>query len=219
MIPPTYLVVAESPPESVCIRANLGAARCHAGRQALPGAVGFGARVDFCRRPVHNPLMPQRRTCPPATYLTRMDYARAKGWVVRTPQQADGRQPGKFFADEKHGGSRRAKAAAAAWRDVTFKNLIGAAPNGRYVHRRPSAKGKGRRVGVLLVTASVQYQGVTGRVSVYRKVYWVARWCAAPLTVRSKYFSIKRYGYHEARRLAIVYRAKMEKRVLGLSGE
>ncbi|MFA6956387.1 MAG: hypothetical protein WC538_10985 [Thermoanaerobaculia bacterium] len=48
--------------------------------------------------------------------ITRMDYERATGWLVRVYR--GGTTHSKFFADSLHGGKRRAKQAAVEYRDM-----------------------------------------------------------------------------------------------------
>jgi len=151
-----------------------------------------------------------------ATYITRMDYPRVHGWVVRLPARSDGSQPGELFSDGIYGGKQKSQSAALAWRDKTFTAMRGAPPNGRYVHRRQKRGAKSGRVGVVLVRKRSTSRGIDRRIYVYERLSWVAKWSESLGEVRSKYFSVRAWGYSEARRLAIAHRAKMEKRVLGL---
>ena len=152
-----------------------------------------------------------------ATYITRMDYPRVHGWVVRLPARSDGSQPGKLFSDGIYGGKQKSKSAALAWRDKTFTAMRGAPPNGRYIHRNPKpSTSSGGIVGVLHFKKKSTYRGKNRRLHVYERDNWVAAWCERRGKQRRRWFSVRRYGYHEARRLAIAHRAKMEKRVLGL---
>ncbi len=64
-------------------------------------------------------------------YITRMDYARAKGWWVRV-SVGNGRLVTRLFSDSEFGSSEGARAAAGHWRDaVAVHHGLGAKPAGR----------------------------------------------------------------------------------------
>lgn len=59
----------------------------------------------------------------PRRFISRMDYARATGWMVRLSDPAHKSRiaVSKLFSDSKHGGKRKAFLAAQRWRDQQLK--------------------------------------------------------------------------------------------------
>lgn len=134
----------------------------------------------------------------PDRYLTRMAYARTSGWWVRF---FAGRQclASKLFSDIKCGGSRKALALARQWRDENESRFVAVRPGRPAFHRndrRNNTKNVGVTLGILpLRTGSARYE-------------WRAKW-SADGKKRSRSFSVNKYGYEAAYRLAVEHRCEM----------
>ena len=73
-------------------------------------------------------------------YVTRMDYARAKGWWVRV-SIGNGKLLTRLFSDSEFGSPEGARAAAGHWRDaVAIHHGLGAKPAGRGPKKVRTAK-------------------------------------------------------------------------------
>ena len=112
------------------------------------------------------------------------------GFFVRV--QRRGKIHSAFFTDFKHGGRRRALAAAKQHYGKLLKRL-------KPMTRRRWSEMRRRK-------------GSSGIVGVQRLVdwgfwpiltYWKATWCPKPYVVRRKQFSVRKFGARKARWLAI----------------
>lgn len=54
-------------------------------------------------------------------YITRMDYARARGWWVRVSLEG-GKLASRLFSDSEFGGAPQAQTAAQLWRDAVVEH-------------------------------------------------------------------------------------------------
>jgi len=126
--------------------------------------------------------------------LARIDLpgASTHGWQVRL--QRRGVKYAKYFGDRIFGSSERALQAARIWRNDLVRK-IGALELARICTR--SARNSSGVVGVSKVT--VVTNGATYE-------FWQATWSPEPGRRRCVKFSIRRYGDHEAFRLAVVAR-------------
>lgn len=106
--------------------------------------------------------------------ITRVDCDSRKtyGWNVRI-QRGGGCVDSKFFADRKHGGKRAAMLLAMEWRDA---------------NRVPTIRKYGANSRIYLAKARGKY-------------YWQARIPDGDV-MRSKSFSVTKYGHDEAKRMA-----------------
>ncbi len=137
-----------------------------------------------------------------------MDHEKVKGYWVRVVKE--GRLHQRLFSDGQYGGSRKALAAARAYRDALRQRLFGK-------HAE-----SGRRV---CTTFANNSSGVVGvhyvekhRGNSVSKAY-VASWCPVKGgPQRHKYFSVKKLGKREAFRQAKEFRrARVEEILQGKS--
>lgn len=146
--------------------------------------------------------MSKARTTPDFA-ITRVDYERGHGWMVRLFYPGV-RKPAaqRLFSDGTHGHSAdRAHRAARAWRDAQMA-LLGISPNRRdgNGYNRISKANTSGRVGVKL--GRVDASGGT-----IRNVSWVAS-VMEDGRQKSRCWSIRKYGYVGAWRLATVARGR-----------
>jgi hypothetical protein len=118
---------------------------------------------------------------------------RTHGFFVRVMRK--GKIHSAFFTDLKHGGKAEALAAAQQHRQQLLAKL--GLP--QQLSRRDWAeirrrKGSSNVVGV---------QKVISRRGKRPLTYWKATWSPEPYVVRRKWFSVKKFGSREAKRLAI----------------
>lgn len=118
---------------------------------------------------------------------------RTHGFFVRVARK--GKIHSAFFTDRKHGGKAAALVAAQQHRQQLLAKL--GLP--QRMSRRDWAeirrrKGSSNVVGVQKVISRRGKQPLT---------YWKATWSPEPKVVRRKWFSVKKYGAREAKRLAI----------------
>ena len=147
------------------------------------------------------------------TYIVRMDYERNHGWVVRVPETKP-----KYFADLKLGGQKKARAAAVAYRDKMCDQHFGRDKprTTRRFHSYDPRTSTGI-VGVQYNERVREYRGVKVD-STYTDRYYTAVWCPTlGSTSRHKRFSISKYGRKKALKLAVAYRRKMVKKLLGMA--
>ena len=125
--------------------------------------------------------------------ISRIDQPekRTHGFFVRL--QRRGISHNAFFADQSHGGKRRALRAAQQYFRILEKKY-------RPMTRKHWAellrrKGKSGIIGVRRV--------VVRRPGRSRRAYWQANWCPRPYQIRRRSFSVRKFGERKARALAI----------------
>ena len=128
-------------------------------------------------------------------YITRMDYARTRGWWVRF-YSGTTLLAGKLFSDGQYGGKRKARVAAQAWRDANESTWVPPRTETiTYVTRN-------RRN----VTGAV---GVALRIVPTRKGQARFSWCALwseEGKQRTRSFGVATYGYQRSYQLALDFR-------------
>lgn len=127
-----------------------------------------------------------------------MDYQRTRGWWVRF-YSGTTLLAGKLFSDLKHGGKRKALAAAQRWRDANEGEWV---PNqsGRLTY---TTKNRRNVTGVV---------GVALRIQPTRKGRARFSWCALWSengTQRTRSFGVASHGYQRAYQLAVDHRRDM----------
>lgn len=138
--------------------------------------------------------------------LTRIDHRDTHGWMMRLYHR--GTTYTKLFSDGVYGNAKKALKAARKYRKQLGKKL------------GIESLSQRRR------TRSVSAQNVaTGIVGVYRgsskskngkvRHYYAASWNPKPNKVKTKSFSIAKYGEAEAFRLAVEHRQKMVAEIVG----
>jgi len=150
--------------------------------------------------------MKERHKNPDSTrFVVRIDSESTHGYQVRLPIK--GKQVSKFFSDGVYGGKRASKKEALEYRDKRCKSLKIPMNNLRIIHRRDSRNSSGH-VGVSILWRTV---------GDYQHKYYVASWTPKPgHPQKRKSFSATKYGDKKALQMAINYRKKMEKDILGL---
>lgn len=143
---------------------------------------------------------PVRRTAN-TRFISRLDYARSKGWWVRIILES---KPlvAKLFSDNKFGGRTSALRAARAWRDeqlVIFADQIALSKTGRRVRRSSSRN----RTGIIGVVFELH------RRKKDRIAAWRAIWTDATGKSCFKRFSVSALGYREAYLQAVKWRAEI----------
>jgi len=142
--------------------------------------------------------------------LTRVDSRNTHGWMMRLYHQ--GIIYTKLFSDGVYGSTKKALKAARKYREQLAKKL------------GIESLDKRRRV------RSVSTQSVpTGVVGVYRgtsksksgqlRHYYSASWSPKPNELKTKSFSIAKYGEAKAFELAVEYRKKMMEKIVGVLPE
>ncbi|MBU2838919.1 hypothetical protein HF670_04940 [Acidithiobacillus thiooxidans] len=133
--------------------------------------------------------------------ITRLDYAKSKGWWVRLYRPGSKKpDASKLFSDSAHNGYEAARIAARKWRDEKMAELD-IQPrkwdgNGHFTMYSRNRSGK---IGVRLC-----HDYKAGRIS---RVYWEAKFMVnGKQRVRS--YSVRKYGYECAWRLAIAERQR-----------
>jgi len=115
------------------------------------------------------------------------------GFFVRLARR--GKIHSAFFTDKKHGGREPALAAAQA-HYAKLRQKYGPSPklSRRWWAEIRRRKGSSHVVGV---------QQAVNRRGKKPTVYWKATWSPEPHVVRRKWFSVKKYGARQAKKLAI----------------
>lgn len=126
--------------------------------------------------------------------LTRLERKTTGGYLLRMMRQ--GYMYTQFFSDREYGGKRKSVLAARKVRDELESELKGY--TSKDIAKRERSNNTSGIVGVRLVEetdprweSKPKYQ------------YWVAQWSPSKGTRRTKRFSVDKYGYDEAYRLAL----------------
>jgi len=127
------------------------------------------------------------------------------GWYVRVHFQ--GRQVAKFFADQKHGGKKKALAKALEFRDRTEKGL------GKPRSERPVFVPRKKR-GVVGVRETV-YRTRSAEGEVRTSPVFEVTWSPKPGVVGRTSVSIRKWGRREAYRRAKDIRREKERKFYG----
>lgn len=114
----------------------------------------------------------------------------------------------KLFSDGVYGSPKKALKAARKYRKQLAKKL----GIESLEHRRRTRRLSSKRIETGVVGV---YRGVSKTKSGKERHYYAVSWNPKPNVVRTKSFSIAKYGEEEAFRLAVRYREKMLKKVLG----
>ncbi|PIO47805.1 MAG: hypothetical protein CMR00_08475 [[Chlorobium] sp. 445] len=142
--------------------------------------------------------------------VTRVDHRNTHGWLMRLHHQ--GTTYTKLFSDGVYGGAKKALKAARKYRKQLGKTLgiesLSQRRRTRSVSSRNTATGV---VGVYRLTSK-------GKNGVARH-YYAASWNPEPNKVKTKSFSIAKYGEAEAFRLAVEYRQNMVAKIMGRQPE
>jgi len=129
------------------------------------------------------------------------------GWYVRV--RFRGSEVSRFFNDKRHGGKRKALAAAVEFRDETERR-IGKPRTDRFVVQRDATR-KSDVVGVRhVVKFTCTESGETRAHDVYE-----VTWSPEPNVVQRTSVSIRKYGKREALRRAIAIRRDKERLYYG----
>lgn len=136
-------------------------------------------------------------------YITRMDYTNVKGWNVRIYINSKPVEQ-RLFSDGVYGSKIKARDAARAHRDALVKkyNINTDKKRGEGYHES-DARNKTGVVGVSLQK--------TERDTGFLQYGWSARYMQKGKQ-RNRTFSIQRYGYEEAFRLAVKCRFESTER-------
>lgn len=133
-------------------------------------------------------------------FITRLDYARTRGWWVRL-YKAGQLVASKLFSDGKHGGRRAALQAAQKWRDAQFSKHAIPWP----IRQRTVAAHS---------TSIRNVQQIPGVALQHRKrgantysIQWLAVASVRGKQLR-KTWSVRKYGYEEAYALAAAFRLR-----------
>ncbi|MFN3427829.1 MAG: AP2/ERF family transcription factor [Candidatus Thermochlorobacter sp.] len=142
--------------------------------------------------------------------VTRVDHRNTHGWLMRLHHQ--GTTYTKLFSDGVYGSAKKALKAARKYRKQLGKTLgiesLSKRRRTRSVSSRNTATGV---VGVYRLTSK-------GKNGVVRH-YYAASWNPEPNKVKTKSFSIAKYGEAEAFRLAVEYRQSMVAKIMGRQPE
>ena len=130
--------------------------------------------------------------------ITRMDYAKAKGWWVRVIK--DNVQYSKLFSDGRNSGADNALQAAIDYRDKLLEELFGSATPSR---SRPHTSNIQNTSGVIGVSHNMRLKR-----NKYIEESWIASWMEQGKQ-RKKSFSVKKHGYEGAVKLACELREDM----------
>ena len=134
--------------------------------------------------------------------VTRLDHV--SSWWVRL--QRGGEKINRRFRDRDHGGTRKALAAAQAWRDAEVARLGPTPPSDPSRMLAPESRRKNRRA---VTTTGVTGIGVTAREFAGGPVpYVTAYWIDGAGRRRQTSFSAARHGVDGALRLAARARAQ-----------
>ncbi len=127
--------------------------------------------------------------------ISRIDQAAKHNHGFFARLQRDGKIYSAFFADQAHGGRKKALAAARAY----HQNMLEIFGPPMQKQRRWWAEIRRRKgsSGIVGVQLSAVRRG--GKV----RKYWAATWSPKPYSAVRKMFSIKRHGFRNARQMAI----------------
>ncbi|MBU2838370.1 AP2 domain-containing protein [Acidithiobacillus thiooxidans] len=137
--------------------------------------------------------------------ITRSKHKKGNGWLVRLYLPGENKQPvaQHYFADKKHGGTDKALELAKVWRDEkTLEH--GVAPrkrdgNGYFLKYNRGNEVSGI-IGVNLIFSKNEHGG-------FRNLAWQARFMVNGKQ-KNKSYSIFKYGYETAWRLAAMERSR-----------
>lgn len=138
--------------------------------------------------------------------ICRIDQPKKRnhGFFVRVARK--GKIHSAFFTDLKHGGKAEALAAAQQHRQQLLAKLgLPERKSRRWWAELRRRKGSSNVVGVQKIISQRGKRPLT---------YWKATWSPEPGVVRRKWFSAKKYGSREAKRLAIQARLTGVKNML-----
>ena len=127
--------------------------------------------------------------------ISRIDRETTSGgYLVRVTRK--GKLTWKYFYDSEHGGKRKALQAAKKHRDTLETRLK--AYSSKELARKERSNNTSGTVGVrLAVEADPRWP------SNPEYEYWIAQWSPRKGVRRTKRFSVEKYGYDEAYRLAV----------------
>ncbi|MBU2740020.1 hypothetical protein [Acidithiobacillus concretivorus] len=137
--------------------------------------------------------------------ITRSKQKSGNGWLVRLYLPGENKRPvaQRYFADKKHGGTDKALEVAKVWRDEKMREHT-VAPRKRdgsgyflKYNRRNAVSG---RIGINLVS----YKNPDGS---FRNLSWQARFMVDGKQ-KNKSYSILKYGYETAWRMAAMERSR-----------
>ena len=132
--------------------------------------------------------------------ILRVDRATISGgYLVRVTRRR--KLSTKLFCDKEYGGKRKALLAAKKYRDKLEKTLK--SYSAKELARKPRANNTSGIAGVRLAL-----ERDTRWESEPEYEYWVAQWSPEKGVRRTRRFSVDKYGYDEAYRLAVKARKK-----------
>jgi len=138
--------------------------------------------------------------------LTRVDSRDTHGWMMRLCHQ--GTVYTKLFSDGVYGNTKKALKAARKYREQLAKQLgIESLEKRRRVRRVSTQSVPTGVVGV--------YRGTSKTKSGKLRHYYAASWSPKPNKLKTKSFSIAKYGEAKAFELAVEYRKKMMEKIIG----
>jgi len=139
--------------------------------------------------------------------ISRIDSKGTHGWYVRVYH--DGKTHSKLYSDSKYGGKERALKFAKKAHQMAEERLKG---KYKLKKKKPNlvVNTKGSNTGVVGVYRTERTYK-SGNTYEYFKIYWRPR----PGKVKSKEWSIQKYGEKEAFHLACSYRDKVMKEIHG----
>lgn len=140
---------------------------------------------------------PRKAPTNPDHNLRRIDNEETatRAWIVIIKRR--GRAVHKYFTDNIHGGRRKARLAARAWRDEMLKKLSDA----NYVVWRRNIPQRRNRTGIVGIGCYERVRSKGGKP--YRESYWQAFWHDADGERHTKSFSVTTYGETRSKALAM----------------
>ena len=147
--------------------------------------------------------MPEKKPALGNRYITRMDYTNVKGWNVRIYINSKPVEQ-KLFSDGVFGSKIKARDAARAYRDTLIKKF----KINPYKKRGEGYHEVDARNTTGVVGVSLQK---TERATGFLQYGWSARFMQKGRQ-RNRTFSIQKYGYEEAFKLAVKCRYDMTER-------
>ena len=139
--------------------------------------------------------------------ISRIDSRGTHGWYVRIYHE--GKTHSKLYSDKKYGGKERALKFAKKARDLAMDKI-----KGRYRLRKKKpnlvTSTTGSNTGVVGVYKTKRTYK-SGNTYYYYKIYWRPR----PNKVKSREWSIQKYGEDEAFRLAVEFRDNVMREIHG----
>ncbi|MCA9082765.1 MAG: AP2 domain-containing protein [Planctomycetaceae bacterium] len=128
--------------------------------------------------------------------ISRIECGHTRGYEVRLMRQR--RLYCKLFSDGVHGGKKAALLAARAFRDSLIEKLA----HRKYSRRdRATTKRRSNRSGVVGVRYTEVQDTRGAKTQTY--AFWEAQWSPAPGQRRTRRFSVRKYGFVQARRMAV----------------